>query len=376
MRIGLRALLQLLALPSASITSPSEPVAQPARSPIRVRDEIACAACEVRLDATVTLRVTGDTLDPFPSAVRRDRRGRYWLFRRSGGPVVFDSSGRRIAIVGRRGQGPGEYLAAHDVLQIAPDSFVVFDGATLRATVLDGSFRVARTIALPFSLRNPVVESWPEAVFATGNFATPADAGWPLHRLTFADGHLAVVTQSFGQGDGELRAEESPRTRHFFTSPRGRYLWAAWMYGYQFSQFQTNGRLLQTFVRRPEWFAAPSPVSLGTPSSPPPPLVGGVEEDSAGRLWFGVRVASNEWKSAWPKVAPGTREVPSSAIDFEKLYDTMIEIVNPITRTVVTRKRVNEYLVGTLPGPQGVFYRSDELGEGVVTIRSLVLVGR
>ena len=57
----------------------------------------------------------------------------------------FDASGRLTRIVGRRGDGPGEFQSVGWVGRCATDSVFVWDAALFRLTVLDAAGEVART---------------------------------------------------------------------------------------------------------------------------------------------------------------------------------------------------------------------------------------
>lgn len=64
----------------------------------------------------------------------------------------FDQSGRRLAVVGRRGRGPGEYSVIRDIARLPGDSLAVFDPGARRVSVLapDGIFVRSFTLQPPF----------------------------------------------------------------------------------------------------------------------------------------------------------------------------------------------------------------------------------
>ena len=65
--------------------------------------------------------------------------------------ALFDSSGRFVKTVGRKGQGPGEFQGPIAVFAWRADSVVVFDPANLRWTVLDPRLMASRTATAPDS---------------------------------------------------------------------------------------------------------------------------------------------------------------------------------------------------------------------------------
>lgn len=66
----------------------------------------------------------------------------------SGQLYWFDSTGKRVAVAGRKGQGPGEYLSIRDIAVTRGDNVVVMDDGTRRVTILGPGGKVTSTITL------------------------------------------------------------------------------------------------------------------------------------------------------------------------------------------------------------------------------------
>ena len=341
---------------------------------VKIPDQPQCRTCEIRLGRSFALEALDDSADGFPAGVRIDARGRFWVLRREDVPLVFDSSGRFLRAIGRHGRGPGEYLFPTEILAVPPDTVLVLDGDLRRATVLDRSFRVVRMLALPMHFRGPIVLSWPRRVVGSGAVSTADEAGRPLHELSFASSSKAVVTRSFGADVGARQVYWVSTTFHSLTVPENGAFWAGWMFGYQLTQFAVDGRPLRVLTRQPEWFKESSQGGFGTPSTPPPSFLVGLEEDRQGRLWTFVRVPSKSWKAAWPALPPGTREVSARSIAVEKLYDTIVEVVDPRAGRVIARRTFDGYFVGALPGLRGATYEVSEDGQGRISIVTFALV--
>ncbi|MGE0441160.1 MAG: 6-bladed beta-propeller [Gemmatimonadales bacterium] len=78
--------------------------------------------------------------------------GRFVVAERSTSQLhLFDPAGKRLATVGRKGAGPGEYQRIDAAFPGPGDSIFVFDGSSRRLTVLDGSGTYGRSglIELP-----------------------------------------------------------------------------------------------------------------------------------------------------------------------------------------------------------------------------------
>ncbi len=156
----------------------------PAQEPEVVSGEVTCGDCVITLDTVVTIGgLSGPGLhviDRF-SGVAVDRRGRF-LINGSGPPEisVFDSTGKFLRTVGRRGEGPGEYRSIRHIA-VGPQYIHVFDFRAGR-TMLDHDFAVVRTDRFPGAIDYSVVRSDDEVVFAA-DVPTPESVGHQLHVL-------------------------------------------------------------------------------------------------------------------------------------------------------------------------------------------------
>ena len=97
------------------------------------------------------------------------------------------------------------------------------------------------------------------------------------------------------------------------------------------------------------------------------------EEDDSGLLWVFVHVAAPTWAEAWPKLAPGTREVSSSAIAYDKLFRTTVEVIDPTIGRVVARREFDKYILAALASRRAVTYSVDADGLPRLEVLSLFL---
>jgi hypothetical protein len=154
-RIGLRLPAAVLLLQAVSAT------AAPAQLP-RVRDSAGVRIVEngARLKAPVIFRL-GTTplfevggLEEKPDVEFSHNQGFLTGARLSGGGLVvidtdrlqyFDAASRRVRIVGRRGQGPKEFLYLNSICRTRGDTVVVSDSHNHRMAVVDEAGRIVRT---------------------------------------------------------------------------------------------------------------------------------------------------------------------------------------------------------------------------------------
>lgn len=340
---------------------------------VHVPDDVACRRCEIVLDSVVTLTTPADTTDGFPSAVRVDSIGRYWLLRRGAMPALFSATGRYLRSVGRAGQGPGEYEWPSDVIPFARDSVLLIDSRSRRATVLDSALRAIRTIALPIAVENPVVFRWPDSVLVSGNSPLQGERG-PLHRLSFGN-REATVLESFRPGAERMPDEMLLLWRHYIATPRQRHFWTAWASAYDLSRWRLDGTPVRRLERRPSWFpGVGSALSYDWRNKPPQSYVTGIEEDAAGLVWVFLATAAPTWKSVIDAIPAGVAEYDPRRMNFEQLMRLTIEVIDPIRARVLARRTVDEFVVGAVPGVGIALYQVDEqAGLGHVRVLRVAL---
>ncbi len=321
-----------------------------------VPDEPSCAACRISVQRVTVL---GDlqgkgALAGAPTHVQIDGRGRYWVVA-SGMPQVFDSDGKFVTVVGNRGPGPGEFLGLAIPLPITPDSMLLLDPAATRATVFGLDFRPHRVVQTVRSLGRASVLSWPDAVLFNGTIQTRERFGWPLHVISFT-GSAIEVLRSGGPKGGQMRPGDETAMLYRLTSPRQGNVWAANVPTYDLQKTTTALEPLEVLQRRPKWWSGQTLDVVGTPKKPPGPSIAGIEWDDQGRLCVFIRLAGSDWRNAWPKDLGTRQEVAANEMEFDKLYATRIEVIDPATGRLVTSGRVEYYVPVVLPGCRAAAY--------------------
>jgi hypothetical protein len=338
-----------------------------------VTDAPSCPSCSI---ASQALHVLGTSdgpgsISPGIRVVRVDTHGRYWVVSGDEPPLVFDSTGRFVRLAGRSGRGPGEFIRPRDVVTLPGDSLLVIDGANRRAAILSSSFELGRTIALPYPFAPLVILKWPDAVVANGMIATTASSGWPLHQVSFADQTAAVIA-SFGPDSGAMTPGAFARIAQVLTPSASPGYWAADYLRYRLTHWTPTGAKTAALERRPDWFARPSELEIGRPDRAPDPAISSIAEDSDGLLWVFVRTPARSWREAWPKTGP-KGEVDYRSLANEKLFKTMVEVIDPRTNRVVARQQFDSWIVSALPNRRAAIYTTDADGVPHVTIVQLRL---
>lgn len=322
-------------------------------------DTTPCSNCEInsRTVVALTLVRARQGFPAPPNAVVLDHRGRYWVLSGSRPPEVFDSRGHLVASVPQAADPAARFRLPIDLSETEKDSLVVLDLAAQKAFILTPAALVARSVDLPGPMYHIFIENWPDSVVANGIVHSSEAFGWSFHQLSF-DGKRAAIKNSFGPDSGELRAGQQLKLIKAMAQARNGDFWTADVGQYRVQKWNATGELLQTLVRVAPWFP-PGFASAGGAAAPPAPAISAIREDSLGLLWIFVRVAAPTWREGWPPVRRGIHEVPVSSVRMEKLFQTVVEVIDPANGKLIAQSRLGSWITSALPGRRGA---ASELG--------------
>src|SRR5687767_2433735 len=87
-------------------------------------DVPSCGSCRLQLNTLAKLGQEDGpgSMSGMLQSIVRDRSGRYWVATDGDLPLVFDSLGRYLATIGKRGSGPGEYISPRLLILVPGDS--------------------------------------------------------------------------------------------------------------------------------------------------------------------------------------------------------------------------------------------------------------
>ena len=332
----------------------------------------ACNSCSIEVRRIASL---GNDSDPasarrFHVGVSRDSRGRYYV-----APMadlafiaVFDSTGRFLKQLGRRGKGPGEYqyvMMAH----VGPnDSLYVLDEFNKRLTVLTPDHSVARIVPVRGTLTHGF--PLPDGRFvAAGRFLTPERLGLPLHLLDSTG-----VVRSFGATDPSVRSNEFQAQLRQIALARKGGVWSARMDRYEVERWTLDGERVSHLAREAAWFPAWTEYSVRPPDiARPKPMLRAIWEDGEGRLWTVTEVAKDNWRAMRPDPG-GEAKIPPLDV-YERTTEAMIEVLDVERGQVIASTRVPAYIRGMVS--PGVLHalRSTPEGDTRVDIWQVTLHG-
>lgn len=297
--------------------------------------------------------------------LQRDSKGRFYHVNDLVSSViqVFGSDGVFIRSIGRTGSGPGEYRFIRSFLVGPGDSIHIFDPTNARYTVLDPEFRIMRETRSRYPTRG-VALLGPGRVVVNAVVTTRGGAGFPLHEL----GPGGSLKRSFGSelpyaGPGF----NGLRMSRVLAIDSAGLLWAAHMNAYEIDVYTETGRLVRQIKRDVEWFKPYDDLGFFDEKVAPPPIIMGIAITQT-ELWVLIQVPGADWRKHLvraPSKIGGTVLKPDRA---DKFYETILEVLDPVSGDLIVSQRVPRYLRGFLGSGEAFAYEDDGSGVGTFTI--------
>ena len=334
-----------------------------------VPDAPACATCTIRLESSTTLTATAldGEISTLPFTVRADPTGRFWVVSEESLPRVYSATGDYRYTFGRSGQGPGEIIQVEDLFWPTHDTVVVIDGRMRRTLVFAAESTYVRQARLSTQLVNPRVLSWPGAVAMSGSSPGARVSGMTIHLASFA-GEDVRITQSFSSGDGSTRPGVRPEGFHTLDLAPSGLIVSVGPSPFVVQRWTRDGAEHSRIARRAGWFPDSGAARIGRPNAPPTPAVTAMYVDGDGLIWVFIRQAAASWREGWAGVPADAREVSRSQLDYGRLFDTRVEVIDAVRRRVIATTRITGLAFAT-PGDGSVaVYRSDASGEPSVSV--------
>ena len=345
-----------------------------------VPDAPACATCSLEISAVVEL---GDREGPgivaqlnAPYALARVVRsddGDYYVPAHLGdGRLLrFSSDGVFQDAIGRRGEGPGEYhlpvLVGGSV-----DDLTILDVLSSRLTTIRGG-EVA-TWRLP--LRFDGLDVFSDGRHVYNALSSESDRmGHPLHVY---DPASRRITSSLGdEGARATRMDPGlPVHRRRVAVAADGNIWAARNNRYRIDKWSPDGDHIVRIERDAPWFRPWEDWPGVDFEVRPLPAIVGVRDWGNGLLMVVVRLADANWRPIGPTRVPLAGHETIEPVQKDELYDTVIEVLDTRSGTVLARTRVDERVVG-LVGQDGfcTYAEHSDLGEPKYVVWSVALSG-
>ena len=249
----------------------------------------------------------------------------------------FGLDGRLTGVIGRAGQGPGEFLRMRTLIPGPGDTLFALDFGQGRISMFGPDRAPAGTLPMPFSFY-----ALPDLVMPDGSLLVAAQIrrsetiGYPIHVVD----RRGRVVRSFGTDEPQYRPGLYPILTRKVALGRDGTVWAMAPGRYILERWDpSTGERLQSTRIPSDWFRESRELHADE-TVRPPPLVDGLWEDEDGLVWIFVQDADAEW-------APPPRaneERPFDLQEHSRLFDSMIEVVDPGSGRVLASQRFSEVL--------------------------------
>lgn len=299
----------------------------------------------IQLEPLQTLGTTaGDgAMATWPRVSALHPRGWRVLVPQPGGvpalPVVYADSGAFLGVLGSRGDSVGEFREPLFARFASHDSLWVFDGAR-RALLFDAERRWVRGIAT-------TIAPWDAQLLADGRIllsSSSSEQPFPLQLLR-PDGTLVRELP----GDSASRALHNPR--RIVLAPDGTFWTVPMQYRWRLEHWDSSGAPLGVIERQPSWFLPYDRYDAPTPERAPSPTLMDAWFDASGRLWVLGKAADAKWAAGLGALHPDTGRTVTAVVDPDKVYDTVLEVINPKTGALIAETRFDvSYPFAVEPG--------------------------
>jgi hypothetical protein len=338
---------------------------------IAVSSNPSCPKCRIDLVKLFSIGGSDDTIayDQFfePTAVG-DKRGRIFVAPTADGSVlVFSTNAQLIRRIGRQGKGPGEFESLMHI-EIGPgDSLHVFDYGGSRASVFTPDLKYTR------STQSFGAQRFQHVILPGGEYFMYASANKEsdsLLTLHSASGKILrrfpPVWRRLADPYGEIQF------MRVLTHGGERFVWVGRPDRYELERWNTDGRIDLVLERRTGWWTKPTSAYPYFPREKrPEPILKSVFRDAPGQIWTVIGVSKPNWKQLDRSSGARHRQV-MSASEHQKYFDTVIEVIDPQSGTLVASRRLPFVLQSIRTGNIAIGLREDADGN---LVRDIYRVG-
>ena len=257
-------------------------------------------------------------------------------------------------IIGKRGEGPGEFAEPSAIAEMPNGRLAVFDHGLFRLSILeaDGAYLDSSRFPGRVSEVLPLSDS---VLLVNASIPTRRQAGLPLH-LVHIDG---TIIESFGPEVAVLPGAEDVDWRSLAVLEGGRFLTISMSAGPYRVELWDGLTPVSVRTRETPWLSRESPFS--------PSVVGTYLEGD--RLWVLVRTPDPNW-TPLPPSAPGVRRHFDAQYQHDN-FDTVIEVIDLTRNEVVASQRFDEFMYRVFGDGTAVRQTDNELGLPVYEILKL-----
>ena len=333
-----------------------------------IQSEPSCSKCIIEIRHALALGTAEErALSGMPAHMARALDGSIYIIDQvTRLPRVYDTEGRFVRSLGRKGDGPGEYQDASAILIGSDGRVHILDLRLNRRTILSPTGEVIAT--LPLGSGAPMMASaalLPNNGIVTNRILLDAEgAGFAFQEMDATGKRVRL----FSEGAFDINWLYDIQ-RLLFVRKNGE-LWTARPYSYVLELYTEHRALQRTYERAADWF---KPLARGENESggffdrPPTPNMRAIWEDDAGVLWTATIVTSVSWTPGPTIAAWRAAGRPPSSPPQER-WDTILEAIDPTTGALLAGTRVGAFVVHDLFDGYLASYREASDGTPAVDV--------
>ena len=228
-------------------------------------------------------------------------------------------------------------------IRILPnDGFEIADGDLYRITRYTPDLVVSKTIRLPVSPRQLAHLGTGQMVISRP-LSTPERLGQPLQLVDSLGNHGI----SFGADPPIQEVGNSDLMWRTLSTSRREEIWTARLTEYVLERWRTDGTRVAHLMREVPWFGPHDNYGFRTDGSEPPgPGIIAIHMDSGGLLWVAMHIPDDNWEDAYEPWDDPYGRPRHMVHDRNLVYDTVLEVINTDSGTVIASKRLDESIIG------------------------------
>ena len=254
--------------------------------------------------------------------------------------VVFDRDGRFLRRMGRSGGGPGEFGVINDIAASTDGRLHVMDRRHGRMTVYRPDLTLEKVIPVPGRPVDVGLLPLDDGSYVVNAMLGSAERiGLPLHRIG-PDGAL-IVSYPAASTHVTPGQEMDLLMRMALGGDRTSF-WSVSTNTYQVDRYHIDGSLLESFRLEPPW-ESDGGGRQGPGPPPSPPGVMTVQERD-GLLWILSRRRTPDFRAATSRIH-GPEGLATRIDDYNRYYESVLDVVDPRTRQLVSRSVIPGYLL-------------------------------
>lgn len=315
-----------------------------AQQTVRVLGQASCAQCRIEVSRHMLLQTADSAaeLDRQPYSMAMDSEGRVLVAIDGSDHVkLFKGDGSFAARVGRRGRGPGEFISANHVSFGPGDTAFAFDSRNSRVSVFSPAMTFVRSAPIPRMFSGTVLKDG--SILISGVVPDPSRIGKAFHLFDRVGNQL----QSFGFSDASVVPGRGGLAVNWVAPSRDGGFWSVSYRGaYTLAKWTQDGKLVQRLDISSALVGPGMGDHVGfTPDRATDAYVRSIVEDGEGRVWVEIVAADKDWKrgARFNRDLPGERGMIPDISDYDRVYDTVIEVFDPRSGARIVSQRFDAH---------------------------------